>query len=233
MLLHRQKNLAAIFQAVFTNIVRLRSRRLPVTSEFAFRREMMKLLKSAEDEATMLGYSPESVANAKFALVTFLDNSVLDSQNMAFVQWGGLLLEQEWFGTNDGGQIFFDRFQRLLDQPDSRDEVDALEVYRLCVLLGFHGQLRQKDAGGAAVSMLDAAARKIARVRGVSGDLTPTWRIPEQSALTVTVDSWLPRLMVALLGSLVLALALFVGFHSALRSHISALEERTTTLAGR
>lgn len=233
MLLHRQRNLAATFQAALTNIVRLRSRRLRMTSEASFRREVTELLESAEDEAKGLGYSPESVADGKFAVVTFLDNSVLDSRNPAFVQWGGLLLEQECFGTNNGGQIFFERLQRLLDQPASRELADTLEVYQLCLLLGFRGQFVEQEGVGRTARILESAARKIGLGRGEPGELTPTWRMPEQPVVTVARDPWLRRLVYASLGFLVLAVALFAIFRYTLRSHISQLEDGTMIFLGR
>src|SRR5438552_2740353 len=100
-----------IFQAVFTHIVRLRSRRLEVADEASFRRDMKRLIAAAEGEATSQGYRSEDVNDAKFALVVFMDNAVLGGQPNAFVQWRGLLLQQEWFGINNGGQVFYEKLK--------------------------------------------------------------------------------------------------------------------------
>ena len=218
----RADNLALAFQELFTVIVRLRSNRQAVADAEAFRNAMRGALKRAEQDALTRGYNSDDVRLAAFALVAFLDESVLNSRKPVFDDWARRPLQEELYGGHMAGEVFFQTLDRLLARRDSRELADLLEVYELCLLLGFKG--RYSISGPEALrGIRDAVAEKIGRIRGPLGRLSPSWA-PDPVAPRYT-DPWIRRLLFAAAGCLVLAVVLFVGFKFSLSSGISELRQ--------
>ncbi|HEV2493958.1 MAG TPA: DotU family type IV/VI secretion system protein [Terriglobia bacterium] len=225
----RSDNLALVFQELFTVIVRLRSNRQAVADAEAFRNAMRGALKRAEQDALTRGYNSDDVRLAAFALVAFLDESVLNSRKPVFEDWSRKPMQEELFGGHMAGEVFFQTLERLLGRRDSRELADLLEVFELCLLLGFKG--RYSISGPEALrGIRDAVAEKIGRIRGPLGRLSPGWA-PDPVAPRYT-DPWIRRLLFAGVACLVLAVVLFVGFKFSLSSGISELRE-ISTHAGR
>lgn len=218
----RAENLALAFQEMFTVIVRLRSNRQAVTDAEVFRGAMRGALKRAEQDALTRGYSSDDVRIASFALVAFLDESVLNSRKPVFDDWARKPLQEELFGVHMAGEVFFQTLDRLLGRRDSRELADLLEVYELCLLLGYRG--RYSISGPEALrGIRDAVAEKITRIRGPQGALSPAWApdpgVPRYS------DPWIRRLLYGALACLLLAGALFLAFKLTLGSGVSELRQ--------
>jgi type VI secretion system protein ImpK len=216
----RQENLALAFQEVYTAIVRLRSNRQAVSDAESFRAQMREAFKRAEEEARRQGYSQEETRLGVFALVGFLDESILNLQLPVFAQWPRKPLQEELFGVHIAGEIFFQNIQRLLGGRDSHGLADVLEVYQLCLLLGFRGRYGVGGQGELR-SVIESVAEKIRRTRGAAQDLSPNWAIPAGQVRLVQSDPWIRRLLWTAVGCCVLALALFVGFKISLASGAS------------
>ncbi|HET9318327.1 MAG TPA: DotU family type IV/VI secretion system protein [Bryobacteraceae bacterium] len=225
----RTENLALVLQEVLTAIVRLRSNRQAVSDANSFRIHMREALKSADQEARKRGYSGDAIQLAIFAVVAFLDESILNSRNPLFADWPRKPLQEELFGTHMAGEVYFQNLQKLLGQPDSAELVDLLEVYYLCVLLGFGGRYSMGNKGDLR-AIMDAVADKIRRVRGTSPDLSPMWRLPQEAARTAGGDPWARRLAIAAIACVTLLVVLFVIFKLSLGSGVSDL--RAMTLPG-
>ncbi len=178
-------NLALGFQEVFTAVVRLRYNRQAVLDAETFRAQMRQALRAAEQEARSRGSSAEDVKQVIFAVVAFLDESVLTSRNPVFVNWPRLPLQAELFGNQLAGEIFFQQLQKALNRHDSQETADLLEVYYLCMLLGFKGRYA---AGGDLRSIMAATHDKIRRIRGPIGPLSPRGAIPSDAVRMVQTD---------------------------------------------
>lgn len=220
-------NLALAFQEVFTAIVRLRYNRQSVPSAEAFRAHIKKALRVAEQEARSGGYSAEDSQAAVFALVVFLDESALGCRNPAFSGWAGLPLSTELYSHQEGGEIFFEQLQKALNRGESRETADLLEVYYLCLLLGFKGRYA---AGGDLRAIMGSLQERIRRVRGPSGPLSPRGAIPSEAVRLTQSDPWVQRLAIAAAASAVLAIALFVIFKLLLISGASELSATAAQL---
>lgn len=204
-------NLALAFQEVFTIVGRVRYNRQAVSNADSFRAEMKKLLRVAEQEARSRNYSADDVKQVIFALVAFLDESVLSSRNPVFADWPRLPLQAEMFGHQLAGEIFFQELQKVLNRPDSHEVSDLLEVYCLCLLLGFKGRYAAGGAGELR-SMIIAAQEKIRRVRGSSAVLSPRGMIPADAVRLTQSDPWVRKLAIGSIASVVTTLVLFVLF---------------------
>lgn len=207
----RAWNLALAFQEVFTAIVRLRFGKQQVPNAEAFRAHVKQALALAQQDAGGQRFSPESVQLATFAVAAFLDESVLNSRNPAFADWPRLPLQEELFGGHMAGENFFQNIKAVLSRPDSTEAADLLEVYLLCLLLGYRGRY---GAGGLAElrPIMDAMFDKIRRIRGVTDNLSPRWAVPGDVVRPPESDPWVRRLAMGAIGSLVLAVILFVAY---------------------
>ena len=206
--------LAVGFQEAFTAIVRLRYNRQAVSSADSFRSQMKQTLAVAEHEAASRGCNPGDIQQAKFAVVAFLDESVLSCKSPAFSDWARKPLQAELYNHQLAGEIFFQELQTILKRSDSSQTADLLEVYCLCLLLGFKGQYASE---GELRSLTRQAQEKIRRVRGMS-ELSPRGGIPSDAIRVAQTDPWLRPLMVIAGGTVLLAVALFVAFKLLLSS---------------
>ncbi len=161
---------------------------------------------------------------AVFAVVAFVDESVLDASNTAFADWPRRPLQEELFGHHVAGEIFFQNLKDLLGRSDSHDLADVLETYQLCLLLGFAGRY-SLGARGELKAIIDATADKIRRIRGGAGELSPAWALPVEPLRAAGSDPWVKRLTIAACACCVLALVLFVIFKMVLGSGITSLAD--------
>lgn len=214
----RPESLALIFQEVLTAIERLRANRQSVTDAQAFRHHNHEALRTAANQALAAGYASDDVKWATFAAVAFLDESVLNSQNPMFTDWLRKPLQEELFGTHVAGELFFQYLQQLLARTDSSDLADVLELYYLCLLLGFGGRYGGGNRGELK-QVMDATAQKIRRIRGAPGPLSPAAGIPDERIRSGR-DPWVRRLGWAAGAAVGLAVVLFVLFTYLLTSGI-------------
>jgi type VI secretion system protein ImpK len=218
----RRPNLAFCFQELLTAIVRVRFN-LQSPNADAFRSNAKNLIRMATQDAAGRGYSNEDVKLAAFAIVAFLDESVLTSRNPVFSTWSRIPLQEELFGEHMAGETFFQYVQLLLSRPDSVETVDVLELYYLCMLLGYRGRYGSSGAGELR-AIMDSIKGKTNRVRGANVPLSPSWALPGDPPLRKRRDPWLRRLVWVTAIAAALAVAIFVGSKWVLTSGDSAVQ---------
>jgi type VI secretion system protein ImpK len=223
----RSENLALMFQEIFTVIERLRSNRQAVSDAQTFRHQVREALKLADAEARKRGYSADDTQLAIFAVVAFLDETILNFRNPIFGDWPRQPLQEEFFGHHIAGEIFFQHLQRLLARNDSQDLADLLEVFYLCMLLGFAGRY-SLGGRGELRGIMDATADKIRRIRGVSPDLSPNWALPAGTPVLGGPDPWVKRVTIGAVTCALMTLILFIFYKVSLNSGISSLETIAT-----
>jgi len=226
--LRRHENLALVFQEVLVGSERLRSGRVSISDPAAFRQQVIEALKAADQQARSQGYGAEDIKLAIFAVVAFVDESVLNLRLPVFADWPRRPLQEELFGHHIAGEIFFKNLQELLGKNESQDLADLLEVYLLCLLLGFAGRYSLGDRSGLR-SITDATAEKIQRIRGSAGPLSPAWELPQESLREPGTDPMVRKIGIAAAACLVLAVVLFIAYKTILGSGVSGL----SSLAGR
>jgi type VI secretion system protein ImpK len=225
----RRGRLAIALQEPLTTIARLRANKQVAADAESFRTRIKQVLASAEQEATALGYAGDDVRFALFAVIAFLDETVLNSTQPMFAEWPRRTLQEEVFGVHMAGELFFQYLQQLLERQDSADLADVLEVYSLCLLLGFKGRYSATHGGDVQV-LIRQLAEKIERVRGKLGELSPRWR-PLQGTISRREDRWVPRLAILAATTVVLAGGLFVYFSLSLRSANADMRTETARLS--
>jgi type VI secretion system protein ImpK len=205
----RTTSLALAFQEVFTVVLRTRFAVQRWDTAERMRGAVKPMIAGAAQTVRNLGYSDEITQMALYAIVAFVDENVLNSRDPVFQNWAGFTLQQEMFGSQIAGEIFFRHLADLLNRPDSSDVADMLELHGLCLLLGFRGRFAAGDA-----SEIDAINRrirdKIQRIRG------PFVMVRATSAPVVppapTSDSWVKNLTLAVAGIAAVCLLAYLGF---------------------
>lgn len=145
------------------------------------------LLRQLEDGALQLGYHPRQIEHAKFALVAFLDETVLSPQRDFPLRgdWERSPLQLVYFKVHLAGEEFFDRLELALASADSGGG-DVAEVYYVCLTLGFKGKYN--------IYLLEEQLRQVIRQTGerlrAAGRLQPValsarWRADDQPAAPV------------------------------------------------
>jgi type VI secretion system protein ImpK len=222
----RPANLALLFQELFTAIVRLRANRQNVTSAELFRSQVLNAIRTGDQAAKAHGYTEDDVKPAVFALVAFLDESILNLRTPAFDDWVRKPLQEELFGRHVAGETFFENLNHLLGRRDSPELADVIEVYYLCLLLGYLGRfsISSKSDLRAIMGQTDD---KIKRIRGISTGLSPQWMLPEAGAITAARDPWVFRFAIFAAGTAVLAVVLFLIYNFSLNSGAAALQALT------
>jgi type VI secretion system protein ImpK len=111
------------------------------------------------------------IADALYAIVALIDETVLSAGGACRDYWFGRPLQIDLFGDNIAGVEFYNRMQKLQAQAEKKK--DALEVYYLCLSLGFEGKYKVLDPQER-TALLEESGRKLRRAKiRISSALSP------------------------------------------------------------
>lgn len=196
-----------------------------VTSITAFESSVDRFFADLERDARAANYSVEQVKDTQYAVCAFLDESVLRSGDNALRRHFELQpLQFRYFGVHLAGQGFFDKIDAL--RADVRQNLDVLEVYHLCLALGFEGKfsLDHKDQ---LRYLANSLGQDIARYRTPPKTLSPDWALPDQVSqmLRHEVPVWVYLALIALVCA-----AVYLTLDWLLDKDVAALSEQIRTL---
>src|SRR5271157_4014432 len=205
----KTNNLAMSFQEVFTVILRTRFFSQRVENAEAFRATLRKMISGAVKDASAMGYSAEASQMAIYAMIGFLDESVLNSKDPTFADWARRPLQEEMFGGHFAGELFFRNVTELLNRPESAEVADVLELHALCLMLGYRGRFAFGDASEIH-SILQRIRDKITRIRGAYALLRPAETPAAPPA--PKRDPWVRRLALTAILLAVFTLLAYLGY---------------------
>ncbi|AMB87729.1 type VI secretion system protein ImpK [Pseudomonas agarici] len=221
---HKKPTLKDLVQD-FISMALIVRRGRQATSLNAFEASVDNFFNTLERDARSANYSVEQVKDTQYALCAFLDESVLRSGDNALRNHFELQpLQFRYFGVHLAGEGFFEKIESL--RSDVQANLDVLEVYHLCLALGFEGKfsLGQKDQ---LRYLANTLGQDIARYRKPPKTLSPNWALPDQVSqmLRHEVPVWLYLALIALVCvSVYLTLDWLLGKDvAALAEHISQL----------
>ncbi|UVW30327.1 type IVB secretion system protein IcmH/DotU [Massilia sp. H6] len=176
----------------------------------AFADNMTAFLADVDRQAKALGISAEDVTAAKYAFCSAVDEIILRSSFDVREAWETRPLQLRVFGDQLAGEHFFHRLEDL--RAKGVVHVEALEVFHMCLLLGFQGRyaLDGRDKLDYLVARL---GDEIARMRGRTRGFAPHAERPDQVVNRLHSD-----LSLWVLGTvfLVAGLGAYLGFDTAL-----------------
>ncbi|AHG43324.1 type VI secretion system protein ImpK [Pseudomonas syringae CC1557] len=194
-------------------------------SVIAFESSVDSFFADLERQARSANYSVEQVKDAQYALCAFLDESVLRSgDNDMRRHFEMEPLQFRYFGVHLAGEGFFEKIELL--RADVKKNLDVLEVYHLCLALGFEGKfgLGQKDQ---LRYLANTLGQDIARYRKTPKALSPDWALPDQVSqmLRHEVPVWLYLVLIALV-----CLGVYLTLDWLLGKDVAALAEHISQL---
>ncbi len=214
-------SLALLYQNILTSVVRIQSGRQPLTEMEVFRKRMKAALAEVEREAGLAGYRSAEIKEAEFAVVAFLDETILSSREPAADDWRKRPLNTELFGQAVAGDVFFERLLEIERRPDSVRLADVLEVYLLCLLLGFEGRFAP-PLRGEAYRIMDRIRHRVETIRGSDYRLSPPMDFAAKSPAAVVKATGMWRWWVG--GMIGVTVLLFLLYYWSLAWRTDRLE---------
>jgi type VI secretion system protein ImpK len=160
---------------VFQLVMRVRAGAITQSSD-ELRRSVDTMLQQMEQAGPGRGYKEDQLQNAKFALAAFVDEAVLATSLKP--EWELLPLQYKYFHEALAGTKYFDRLDSLLKRVET--EADVVEIYYLCLLLGFKGKFDVflEDQLPGEINKVAERLRQAGRLR--AGVLSPHWKATDQ-----------------------------------------------------
>ena len=169
-------DLIAFAGPVFDLILRLKAGIIAPSNDL--RPKIASLLTDFENRAERYRFSSKITQVAKFALAAFVDETVLSNNFNLKAEWEKNPLQLEYFGEQLAGDKFFEKLAAMIKQVDVT--ADAVEIYYVCMLLGFKGRyaVYEKDKLLSIMQETANALVKAGKIRPV--ELSPHWLANDQ-----------------------------------------------------
>ena len=169
-------DLVAFAGSIFDLILRLKAGIVQPSN--TLRPQISQLLKEFEDRALRYRHRESVIQVAKFGLVAFVDEAVLTNNFPLKEEWEKYPIQLEHFGEQLAGNKFYDKLDAMLRQIEVT--ADAVEVYYVCMLLGFKGRYAVYDHDKLLKTMQKTADAlvKVGKISKV--ELSPHWLVQDQ-----------------------------------------------------
>lgn len=132
-----EKKLSELCTDGFMLILQLRSTDQYGDSDL-LKTKVTDMLEKISQDARIMGIPHEDAQMCKFALVAFIDETIIGSEWNEKEKWLSEPLQMSIFNSFNAGEEFFTRLEKL--RQNVKDNIDVLEVYYLCLELGFKGK---------------------------------------------------------------------------------------------
>ncbi|EAR22501.1 type IVB secretion system protein IcmH/DotU [Nitrococcus mobilis] len=175
--------------------------------------QVTRQLNEFEKQAEQGGMPLEQVLAARYALCTFIDEAVMNTPWGSQSLWAGKPLLLLFHKDTGGGEKFFQMVERVL--VDREPKRDLIELFYVCLALGFEGKYRISDGGRTALA--ETRERLYARIRTwretPACELSPRWRGIEDRRyrLVRTLPAWV---FLSVAGAV--SIGAFLTFHTLL-----------------
>ena len=140
-------------------------------------REAVYLMRRFDEDVRRAGLPPEVAVPARYALCTFVDESVLGTPWGSQSAWANQSLLVTFHKEAWGGEKFFQIVERA-QQSGDRDR-ELLRLLYVCIALGFEGKFRAEERGRDRLQEVQDQLARMLRDRDQGSaevDLSPHWR---------------------------------------------------------
>ncbi len=169
-------DLVAFAGPFFDLILRLKAGIVQPSNEL--RPKIASLLKEFEERALRYRYRESLIQVTKFALASFIDETVLTNDFNLKEEWEKYPIQLEHFGEHLAGNKFYDKLDALIRQIEVT--ADSVKVYYVCMLLGFKGRyaVYEHDKLRDTMQKTADALVKVGKISKV--ELSPHWLVQDQ-----------------------------------------------------
>jgi type VI secretion system protein ImpK len=141
------------------------------------RTRVQHLFHVADESSKANGISSDAHATARYAVTAFIDEMIINSRWASRDQWAARPLQYDFFGEYVAGEGFFKRMDAV--RRSLPLNADLLEVFGLCLMLGFEGQYRLEDRDKLR-GLIEDVTREVQAKRGDVPSLSPHGKRPEE-----------------------------------------------------
>jgi type VI secretion system protein ImpK len=187
----------------------LASAQLPSPADL--RARILGVLEKMVAEGRSVGVQEHDIAEARYAIVAFIDEQILKSNWAGRTEWMSQPLQMVLYREYTAGENFFVRMRALLH--DGRRPA-ALEAYYLCLALGFRGQFGTTGETGQLQGLMDAARDQLKKRLPSPEKISPNAKVKDRAE--AERSSNLPFILV-LSGCAFVSLLVIVGLGLSLR----------------
>jgi len=204
----QQQDLIACISPVINALSPLKLRQSTELELNDFREQLLNSFDEFERNCYSEQVTTSVMQEVKFALTAMCDEFVMSSGAHFRMDWMSRPLQLEFFGNNRAGEEFFERLSALRNGGESK--FAALEVYYICLQLGFEGIYKVKGIEQLKALIVDVRAQ-IEDVKGTANAQLSDNGVPSEGfAMKVgrNVPYWV--ILSICLGAIA---SLFAGFH--------------------
>ncbi|MCY7344970.1 MAG: type IVB secretion system protein IcmH/DotU [Pyrinomonadaceae bacterium] len=171
-----KNDLVAFAGPIFDLILRLKSGIVAPSNDL--RPKVAALLIDFEKRAERYRFNHKIVQVSKFALASFVDETVLTNNFHLKEEWEKNPLQLEYFGEQLAGNKFFDKLLSMTKQIEQT--ADAVEIYYYCMLLGFKGRYGVYEQEKL-LAIMQQTANALVKVGKIAPtELSPNWLANDQ-----------------------------------------------------
>ena len=154
----------------------------------ALRQKIDEQFRALEVKARQADIPAEDVLQAKYAIAAFVDEIVLSSSWPAKESWADRPLQLAYFNDFAAGEEFYNRIDALRGAKKNA----VLEVYYLCLTLGFRGKYVDLQGMEKKKVLMDTLLREVRPPQPAGGGgLSPAWQAADTIAgLTRGLPAW-------------------------------------------
>ena len=141
------------------------------------RTRLQHLFHVADEVSKSSGVSSDAHVHARYAVAAYIDEMIINSRWAHREQWAARPLQYDFFGEYVAGEGFFKRLETI--RRSLPLNADLLEVYALCLILGFEGQYRVHERERLR-GLIEDVTRDVQAKRGDVPALSPHGKRPEE-----------------------------------------------------
>jgi type VI secretion system protein ImpK len=180
----------------------------------AMRQRIDEQFRNLETKARQADVPQEDVQQAKYAIAAFIDEMILTSNWSLKDSWADKPLQLTYFNDFSAGEEFYNK----VDQLRAAKKNSVLEVYYICLALGFRGKYVDLQGMEKKKVLIDSLLREI---RGTApapgaGTLSPSWQPPDSAK---GMGRRFPAWLIAA-GCAILLLGLYLGLSALMNSMV-------------
>lgn len=161
---------------IFDLVLRLKAEIVAPSNDL--RPKIASMLDDFERRAERYKFNHKIISVSKFALASFVDETMLTNNFPLRSEWERNPLQLEYFGEQLAGNKFFEKLESMMSQPEVTQ--DAIEIYYFCMLLGFKGRYGVYEQEKLLAIMQNTAnvLVKVGKIKPT--DLSPNWLANDQ-----------------------------------------------------
>lgn len=161
---------------IFDLVLRLKAGIVSPSNDL--RPKIASMLDDFERRAERYKFNHKIISVSKFALASFVDETMLTNNFPLRSEWERNPLQLEYFGEQLAGNKFFEKLESMMSQPEVTQ--DAIEIYYFCMLLGFKGRYGVYEQEKLLAIMQNTAnvLVKVGKIKPT--DLSPNWLANDQ-----------------------------------------------------